>query len=299
MSNDRIYIRFKGRVLGPVNSEKIREMIKRGQITRQHELSPDGTSWRLASEYEEFFPSQVTKGVATTAAAKVVEKAQATESPKEWYAHFDDANQGPVDESGLRLWIASGKVNGKTMLWKNGMAEWMEAGMMRPEWFSKNNSRTAVTSSNTDATPSDGDGSISSYAADAYKPRGWILFLAICAVIYSSLSVMGGTLAFIGVASAPGSGPIKALGVVTSLLILVAFCVAFYISILLFRVASSVQVLRYRQTNAEVQAVFQTYSKFWTTLGIFVMSMLIALFLLTFMFLALGVSVSSILQRDS
>jgi hypothetical protein len=109
---------------------------------------------------------------------------------------------------------------------------------------------------------------------------------------------MGGTLAFIGVASAPGSGPIKALGVVTSLVILVAFCVAFYISILLFRVASSVQVLRYRQTNAEVQAVFQTYSKFWTALGIFVMSMLIALFLLTFMFLALGVSVSSILQRD-
>jgi hypothetical protein len=39
MSLDRVYIRFKGRVLGPLTQEKTMDMVKRGQITRQHELS--------------------------------------------------------------------------------------------------------------------------------------------------------------------------------------------------------------------------------------------------------------------
>jgi len=294
MSSDRIYIRFKGRVLGPLTSEKAREMVKRGQITRQHELSPDGTNWRLASEYEEFFPAQAAKVATTT--AKVVEKSQSAESPKEWYAHFDDANQGPVDESGLRLWIASSKVNAKTMLWKNGMAEWMEAGMLRPEWFSKQASRTSVSNASNDSVHTEGDASISSFAADVYKPRGWILFIAICAVIYAAISVIGSSLLFIGAASAPGAGPIKALGIVTTLLVFAACCVAFYIAILLSRVASTVQILRYRQTSNEVHEVFRAYSKFWTTLGVFVMSIIIASFLLAFMFLALGVSLASVFQ---
>ena len=299
MSSDRIYIRFKGRVLGPLTSEKTREMVKRGQITRQHELSPDGTGWRLASEYEEFFPVPTAKVATTTTTTKASEKTQPVESPKEWYAHFDDANQGPVDESGLRLWIASGRVNSKTMIWKNGMAEWLEAGMLRPEWFSKQSARAKANNTTNDVSPTEGDGSIESYAADVYKPRGWILLLAICAVIIASLAIIGGSLLFIGAASAPGAGPIKALLIVTTLLFFAACCVSFYIAILLFRVASSVEVLRYRQTSNEVQEVFRSYARFWKTLGIFVVTIIFVGFLLTFMFLALGVSLAALFPSGS
>jgi hypothetical protein len=294
MSSDRIYLRFKGRVLGPLTSEKVREMVKRGQITRQHELSPDGTSWRLASEYDEFFPAPTSKVATTTSTSKVTEKAQPTESTKEWYAHFDDTNQGPVDESSLRLWIASGKVNGRTMIWKNGMAEWMEAGMLRPEWFSKQSTRATSSSPSSDVRLVEGDGSIESYAADAYRPRNWILLLAISGVIIASLATIGSSLLFISAASASGAGPIKALSILTTLLFFAACCGSFYIAILLFRVASSVEVLRYRQTSNEVQEVFQSYARFWKTLGIFVMTIIFVGFLLAFMFLALGVSLAAL-----
>lgn len=56
-NNIRVYIRFKGRVLGPLTKEKAGKMLARGQITRQHEVSTDRISWRSVSEVEDFFPN--------------------------------------------------------------------------------------------------------------------------------------------------------------------------------------------------------------------------------------------------
>ena len=292
MSSDRIYIRFKGRVLGPITHEKALDMVKRGQITKQHELSPDGSSWRLASEYEEFFPATSTKAAAPAATAKAVEKAQVTATQKEWYAHFDDANQGPVDEVGLKGWIAAGKVTTKSMLWKAGMAEWTEAGTLRPEWFTRQVARASVSSLTNNANEQDSDTSILSLAPIAVKPRGWILLIAICATILSSFGVIGSSLMFISAASAPGAGPAKALLVITTLANFLAWCGAFYICMLLFRISSSIQVLSYKPSYAEASQVFLAYNKFWKTFGIFITTILVIAFLLNFMFLALGASLA-------
>ncbi len=295
MSDDRIYIRFKGRVLGPLTKAKALEMVKRGQITRQHELSPDGSNWRLASEYEEFFPVAVMKTAASvTAQSKGAEQGAVAESAKEWYAHFDGGNQGPVDESGVRGWITGGKVSATTMIWKTGMSEWMEAGVIRPEWFARGSAGKSrqVGVEVSSLSNEGGDAPVATYVSTAIKPRGWILFLAICAVIFASFGVIFSSLMFISAASGPGSGPGKALLVVTTLTNLAAWGIAFYICILLFRIASELQVLRYQQTPEGMLKVLQAYSNFWSTLGVYVATVLVIGFLLTFMFLALGASLA-------
>lgn len=131
--NERYYVRFKGRVLGPLAREKALELVNRGQITRQHELSPDGIEWKLAKEFPEFFESDL---------ELVGQKESRSESlapdllKEEWFAHFDNNNRGPVDLTGMKNWIALGMVKKETMVWRLGMSEWLPAELIRAEWFS-------------------------------------------------------------------------------------------------------------------------------------------------------------------
>ena len=53
---DRVYVRFRGRTLGPLTPDKVKDLIKRGQVTRMHELSGDGITWSKADEFGDFFP---------------------------------------------------------------------------------------------------------------------------------------------------------------------------------------------------------------------------------------------------
>lgn len=291
MTEERYYIRFKGRVLGPLPPVKIQEMVRRGQITRLHELSPDGQSWANAEEHQQFFAKTVNKPAEAT---KVAEKEAKRSESLAWYAHFDGSNQGPVDESSLLSWIANGKVNSKTMIWKDGMAEWLEAGILRPEWFNRQNSGEKRTFQSATQVEHDSDNPLSALAAAAHKPRGWILFLAITAIVFAFLSIVGASLLFIGAASAPGSGPIKALTVVTQLFGLIGWCVVLFIAVLLLRVASKMQALPYRQNSEEFLSVLRAYSTFWSSLGIFVLIGIVISFILLFSFLALGVSAASV-----
>jgi hypothetical protein len=310
MSNDRIYIRFKGRVLGPITNEKVLDMVKRGQITKQHELSPDGANWRLASEYEEYFPAPVSKSSAQ-ANSKGSDKAQGAgnqqvsasnqgaEGSKEWYAHFEDANQGPVDEIGLKAWISAGKVTTKTMLWKSGMSEWMEAETLRPEWFARNIAKAARAAQPASNGDQQSDMTLLSLSPIAVQSRGWIQMVAICSTIIVSFGVIGSALMFISAASAPGAGPAKALLVITTLSGFVAWCCAFYICMLLFRISAAIQVWSFRPQQAEASQLFLAYNKFWKTLGVFIATNLIVGFLLTFMFMALGASLAPVFGNGS
>ena len=120
VQNERFYVRFKGRVLGPLTREKTLELAKRGQITKQHELSPDGQAWRLAEEFTEFF-AQPTRGKKSETQADVSLQATIVQPEileEQWYAHFDGSNQGPVNEAMMRQWIKESKVRRDTMVWK-------------------------------------------------------------------------------------------------------------------------------------------------------------------------------------
>lgn len=129
---DRFYVRFQGRVLGPITRDKTLELVKRGQITGQHELSPDGIAWKMAEDFPEFFekPSFPIDRIEVRPASPP------NEVPRvEWYAHCDGINRGPIDEAGMKHWIQSSVVSQDTMVWQSGMLDWSPAAAVRPEWF--------------------------------------------------------------------------------------------------------------------------------------------------------------------
>ena len=135
---NRIYIRFNGRVLGPFNHEKAVDLVRRGQITRQHELSPDGLSWKSAEQFPSLFniEAKAPREKVQDSKAEVM-PASPQVSSQIWYANIDGENQGPVDESTLRDWIQAGKVVGGTFVWRQGMQDWIIAETLRPEWFQR------------------------------------------------------------------------------------------------------------------------------------------------------------------
>lgn len=297
MSEDRYYLRFKGRVLGPFTREKAIEMVKRGQITRQHELSPDGTTWSMAETYEEFFPSNRARGSTTAIESKATPVQEKKGDTTEWFAHFDGANQGPVNEDGIRVWIASGKVTSSTMIWKAGMASWLEAELVRPEWFASKASRAVAVAKETIkevvATEAWSDETTSDITTTVLKSRGWMLFLGIFGIVLSVIGAIGSTILFISEISAPGSGPSKAVEVIATLIQIVSWVVFLFISILLIRVTSRMQVMQFQPTSTTLHATFVAYNRFWVTLGVFILVWLTVVLFFLAIVIASGVSVLS------
>lgn len=51
MSDERYYVRSRGRVSGPYELEKLQELLRRGAISSAHELSTDQVAWRPVREH--------------------------------------------------------------------------------------------------------------------------------------------------------------------------------------------------------------------------------------------------------
>jgi hypothetical protein len=293
MSDHRYFLRFKGRVLGPFTRDKALDMVKRGQITRQHELSQDGSNWSLAETFEEFFPANRGKTVVNATEAIIVADPVSNPKQTEWFAHLDGSNQGPVDESVIRSWIAAGKVTGNTMIWRSGMESWLEAGVVRPEWFPAKPTRSISPAGETDAKDPLNDKTIAVIHSVALGSRGWMLFLAILCIVLSAPGIIFSVLMFVAAISSAGSGPAKALQVVAILIQLFSLVVFLYINVLLIRVSSQLQVLHFKPTASSLKNLFTAYNQFWFTLGLVILVLLVLVLLFTVIVVASGASMLS------
>ena len=260
VQNERYYVRFKGRVLGPLTREKTLELAKRGQITKQHELSPDGVEWKQAHEFPEFFSSE--RAVANQKSEQVVQKeTTAPDAPtEEWYAHFNNSNQGPVDIKGMKNWIALGIVTKETMIWRPGMSEWQSAELIRAEWFGataagKSSSQQPKTHSDSLSSGAGSDGDLSTTLV---RMRVSVLFLAITGVVIGTVWTIGGVASFFLVATRDGSGLVKVMAVIFSLVHVATSIAWFTGSIFLLQFGNRLSVLIYRTETRDIERALQT-----------------------------------------
>ena len=143
MSDEKYYVRFRGRTLGPFDQNKIRALINRGQVTRMHELSPDGISWQQAESFSELFPrmeiiEQTSPNFSTTQATETQPDTESIVAPSvtaQWYAHLNNENKGPVTKEQIGHWIASGAITPETLIWQDGREDWEPANIAVPELF--------------------------------------------------------------------------------------------------------------------------------------------------------------------
>ncbi len=290
--NERFYVRFKGRVLGPLTREKTVELAKRGQITKQHELSPDGVAWKQAQEFPELFASERSIASQTTAREKTNEASTPATPKEEWYAHFNNSNQGPVDLMGMKNWIALGIVNKETMIWRTGMSEWQCADMIRPEWFGTSNSGKSTSQSQ---NQSDGFNSRSSSRGDLttnlVRMRASVLFLAITGVVIGTAWMIASIAGFFLVATRDGSGPVKVMTIIFSLVHVATSIAWFTGSIFLLQFGNRLSVLIYRSETYDIERALQTLVRFWKFTAIVILVWLIIVTVLGSIIYLLGLSI--------
>ena len=293
VQEERFYVRFKGRVLGPLTREKTLELAKRGQITKQHELSPDGVAWKKADEFPGFFTSE--RAVANQTAVR--EKQQEVSAPdvpsEEWYAHFNNSNQGPVDLKGMKNWIALGKVNKETMIWRPGMSEWQSAELIRAEWFGASNAGKSISQqpqTHSDSLSS-GAGSQGDLSTTLVRMRVSVLFLAITGVVIGTVWTIGSIASFFLVATRDGSGPVKVMAVIFSLVHVATSIAWFTGSIFLLQFGNRLSVLIYRSETTDIERALKSLVRFWKFTAIVVLVWLIIVTILGSILYLLGLSI--------
>ncbi|GAB6186746.1 DUF4339 domain-containing protein [Thermopirellula anaerolimosa] len=132
MSTQETYhIRVRGNVLGPFRREQLLKMIDRGQLTRMHEVSCDGSDWQPAGSREELFPQPPAPPAAAPATTESVAASFSISSNESepgqstaWYYEYDGRENGPVPASQLIQLIAKGLVGPENRVWKEGMKDW-------------------------------------------------------------------------------------------------------------------------------------------------------------------------------
>ena len=267
---DRYYVRFKGRVLGPMSGEKTNELVRRGQITRVHELSPDGIEWRKAEEFTEFYPKRSLVQAATEAVTDQQKPKQSEVA--EWFVHMDGQNQGPAEESSIRLWIASGRVTPDSLVWKDGMAEWLAAELVRPQWFA---GRIATT---TTSTKFDGGSaeSLDVICSELRRQAFWIYFLAIVALFVSGIQVLWCLFVFVTqIAAPPNNGTAVLIGLMVNFFAALFSAYGLFCGVQLLRYANSVAVLKHAPSEQNMLVSTRRLSIVWFFVGIYVLTMLI------------------------
>jgi len=141
--SDTYWVRYKGRSIGPYTLDKIRLMVRKGQVGRAHEVATDGASWVPAVSFPEIFEPPAAVAAAApfepasqTTAPAFAEPAQAqiasgaSGPPAEianWYFAVGGVQQGPMPRSHLLGMIRTGQLAAGDLVFRSGMADWVTA----------------------------------------------------------------------------------------------------------------------------------------------------------------------------
>jgi hypothetical protein len=130
------FIRLRGNVQGPFDAERLRQLARRGQFTRLHEVSVDGREWKPAGECLDLFSSSagtmLTLAAAATSGGPLVAVSPAGVLPSGtaadgWYYELGGQAQGPVDLTTVQRLVEQGQVTLHSRVWRPGMANWTPA----------------------------------------------------------------------------------------------------------------------------------------------------------------------------
>jgi TM2 domain-containing membrane protein YozV len=128
------YIRIRGQVQGPFTHPQIVAMMRRNRLGRHHEISADGAIWSRVADMPELTgqwaadaqridrlsPVQIHPETALT-----VEPAAA-----EWFYASGTSQLGPVTLDAIRTLLANYSIEGTTLVWKKGQADWIPAKLI-------------------------------------------------------------------------------------------------------------------------------------------------------------------------
>ncbi len=273
---DRVFVRFKGRTVGPMSPADAKNLVRRGQITPTHEVSGDGVSWRSAKEFSELFPSSTraaepAKATVNSQQLELQPEAQAQIKVKQaetvvqpiavWYAHIDGANQGPMEESQFKQLISIGRITKDTLVWREGMADWQAAELVMGSAFgsrSKSNRRAAESGSSSDF--------VTQVAQEYCRARGWAMFLGIVFIVSSVIQFIGMIFSIV-----VALGANNAYILLSQMLLIVPALITLQMGLLKIGFSNALNTLQIRPTESNLILATRASLKYWRFYG-FVMA---------------------------
>lgn len=267
----KLYLRMRGRVLGPYDQEKLRSLVRHGQLSRMHELSADATTWVQASTYPELFistdvpPTEVGQGNAPREVSESgIPDGQLQGGPnRRWWHRKNGSETAPVDEMTLQQMLASGNLASDALVWTDGMPQWVPA-REAPGLSSIQGPSRHQDSWRDPAGPPEQKGGLSANVCKAATmSRFWVIFIAVVVFVYAGLAIIGGVFALIEGAG-HHSPPVVAWGLfalVLSIDVAAGGC-------LLSSYASKVARLKSSNDEVELEGALDTLRTFWIYISI-------------------------------
>jgi len=156
MSATQYFVRIRGRVSGPYDLAALEELVRKGRVSRFHEVSVDRANWTAADSLEVLFPAVLPTSLDPAPAQPTSAPAQGPPEPVEENAddgliplrpldklsgvstnrapqveyYYSQRGQvsGPVSLADLESMAGSGWLCASDLIWQEGDAEWMRAG---------------------------------------------------------------------------------------------------------------------------------------------------------------------------
>jgi hypothetical protein len=119
---DTYYIRSHGKISGPFDLAALQKLVRRGTVSRMHELSSDRISWTQATDYQELFPARAANVQVEYAAPRNTSAPAATAQhmPGGYFYIQNGTNIGPVPLPVLISLAQSGILQPDDPCWKDG-----------------------------------------------------------------------------------------------------------------------------------------------------------------------------------
>jgi hypothetical protein len=138
------YIRGQGRVLGPFNWSQLVSLRDRGHLTQVYEVSQDRRSWTKAADMPGLYAQSVKVRQDPQSATPQREwpvlavdgdsgsnpGSLVAETGASWYIARGDTHFGPLQQKDLQRMIDTGEVGPNSLVWKDGMADWVAASQV-------------------------------------------------------------------------------------------------------------------------------------------------------------------------
>ena len=127
LGEESYFVRFRGRISGPIAPTELRKMAERGALSRFHELSLDQQAWSPAGGFHGLFPGEGIAGApvpirgmeSTVPIAPAARPGVAPAEPRYFYSR-GAATIGPVNAQTLHGQIARGTLHATDPVWQEG-----------------------------------------------------------------------------------------------------------------------------------------------------------------------------------
>lgn len=123
--SDQYFVRVRGKIQGPFDTQALQSMARRGKFARHHEVSIDGVDWHKAFDYPELFPERKKRKAKEEEedTFEIYEEedpgdsSSDSENDQSWQVVLDGKKYGPITRKEIEELVLDGSLPTDSHVW--------------------------------------------------------------------------------------------------------------------------------------------------------------------------------------